>query len=344
MVSVVVPVYKSEETLERCVNSLLAQTYTDMEILLVVEGAPDASGILADRLAALDDRIRVLNRKNEGVSASRNHGIAGAKGKYIRFVDSDDYVQPDSVEMLVRAIEETDCDLVIAGYNHRYFGREIPRLPETVSPILQGADPWEKHDRSEEEYLYKLYHAGFLNMPWNKLFKRELIREEFPRELNLGEDLLFNLAYLKQVKTFSVVSAPVYEYIQDDRGTTLSTKRRENKLTLTMQLYGRVCEAFRALFPGHKENCALRDKLVKEFLDDVEELAFENAMGRDAKKSLIRTYEDQLSEVLRDAEEKIHLHLLDYKIIYFFMKRKQTNLVYLMVYCRGVIVRLLRKR
>jgi len=335
MVSVIVPVYKSEKTIERCVRSLLAQTYTDIEILLVVDGSPDASGILSQQLAKTDERIRVLNQQNLGVSASRNYGLSEAKGEYIRFVDSDDYVQPDSVKVLVDAMEKTKADMVIAGYNHQYFGRNILKLPKEG-----GACNFSE----EEDRVYELYLTGFMNMPWNKLYKRELIQEVFPGELNLGEDLLFNLAYLRQVQTFTVVPQSVYEYIQDDRGTTLSTRRRENKLSLTMSLYGEICKAFRRLYPGHKESCVLREKLVIEFLDDVEGLAFEKSMGRQEKKNVIRLYEKQLDKILPQSDEEIRLALLDYKIIFYFMKKKQTNMVYLMVYLRGIIVRLLRKR
>ena len=113
MISVVVPVYKSEKTLEKCVNSLCAQTDGDLEILLIVDGPPDGSGILADELAKKDKRIRVINQENQGVSKARNRGIKEAKGEYIRFVDSDDYVDEDSNEILLSAMKEQDVDMVI---------------------------------------------------------------------------------------------------------------------------------------------------------------------------------------------------------------------------------------
>ena len=351
MVSVIVPVYKSEKTLTRCVESLLAQTYEDMEILLVVEAPPDGSGILAEKLAKTDPRVRILNQKNEGVSNARNFGLREARGEYIRFVDSDDYVMPDSVEILVRVMEETDADFVIAGFHHQYFGRRILKVPtlqqeEQSLIILEKEYPVNTANKLvSQDFLYQLYQTGFLNMPWNKLFKKNLIQETFRRELNLGEDLLFNLAYLKNVENFAVVQASVCEYIQDDRGTTLSTKRRENKLKLTIEFYQEVKKAFAALFPIQNGSRILRDKLISEFLDDVEGLAFEKGMTKKEKKQVIAMYQEQLQKILREAEgEKITLKLLDYKIIYFFMKRKQTGLTYFMVNLRGLVVKLLGKR
>lgn len=351
MVSVIVPVYKSEKTLTRCVESLLAQTYEDIEILLVVEAPPDGSGVLAEELAKTDSRIRILNQKNEGVSNARNFGLQHARGEYIRFVDSDDYVMPDSVEILVRVMEETEADLVIAGFHHQYFGRRILKVPalekDSITCSISNEEyPVFRADKaSAEDDMYKLYQTGFLNMPWNKLFKRSLIQEHFRRELNLGEDLLFNLAYMEQVEHFAVVQASVCEYIQDDRGTTLSTKRRENKLKLTLEFYEEVKKAFFKLYPSQEGSKILRDKLVSEFLDDVEGLAFEKSMTKAEKKQLIQRYQEELQHIQDEAgAEKISLQLLDYKIIYFFMKRKQTGMTYLMVNLRGVVAKLLGKR
>lgn len=351
MVSIIVPVYKSEKTLTRCVESLTAQTYEDIEILLVVEAPPDGSGILAEELAKTDNRIRILNQKNEGVSNARNFGLQNAKGEYIRFVDSDDYVLPNSVEILVEVLEKTKSDMVIAGFHHLYFGRRILKNPELkeCSMVCEVTDENVQvfcgSREAEEDYMYGLYQTGFLNMPWNKLFKKSLIQEHFRRELNLGEDLLFNLAYMEQVENFAVVQASVCEYIQDDRGTTLSTKRRENKLKLTLEFYEEVKKAFSKLYDSKRGSKILRDKLVSEFLDDVEGLAFEKNMSRKEKKQLISRYQEELQKIQVEAgEEVISLQLLDYKIIYYFMKRKQTGMTYLMVWLRGLVVKLLGKR
>ena len=351
MVSIIVPVYKSEKTLTRCVESLTAQTYEDIEILLVVEAPPDGSGILAEKLAKTDSRIRILNQKNEGVSNARNFGLQNAKGEYIRFVDSDDYVLPNSVEILVEVLEKTKSDMVIAGFHHLYFGRRILKNPELkeCSMVCEVTDENVQvfcgSREAEEDYMYGLYQTGFLNMPWNKLFKKSLIQEHFRRELNLGEDLLFNLAYMEQVENFAVVQASVCEYIQDDRGTTLSTKRRENKLKLTLEFYEEVKKAFSKLYDSKRGSKILRDKLVSEFLDDVEGLAFEKNMSRKEKKQLISRYQEELQKIQVEAgEEVISLQLLDYKIIYYFMIRKQTGMTYLMVWLRGLVVKLLGKR
>ena len=157
MVSIIVPVYKSKDTLKRCVESLLAQTVEDTEMILVDDGSPDGSGELCDKLAEEDSRIRVIHKENGGVSSARNVGIEAAKGDYLLFADSDDYVEQDMVEKLLSGIGNDD--IAICGFHHHYQGRDIVRIPEVPG-------------QSGEENFLALYGEGFLNMPWNKLYKR----------------------------------------------------------------------------------------------------------------------------------------------------------------------------
>lgn len=335
MVSVIVPVYKSEKTLERCVSSLLNQTDGDLEILLVVDGPPDGSGILADSLAEGDSRIRVINQVNQGVSKARNRGIAEAKGEYIRFVDSDDYVDEDSNEKLLTVLERENADMVIAGYHHLYFGRDIPKLPK------EGIYSMAKLTASQKEEWRQLYLRGFLNMPWNKLYKRELIKECFPTDLNLGEDLLFNQAYIRNAGKIAVLSYPVCNYIQDERGTTLSTKKRMDKIPIAFRLYEETTEFLKKL--RIEDGNMPATKAVMEFLDDLEGLAFDSSMGRQEKKAVIRQYEKALAQ-LKEQGQRPLLKQADYKIIFFFYKRGCTGMVYFLVQVRGLIVRILKKR
>lgn len=336
MVSVIVPVYKSEKTLERCVKSLTMQSYKDLEILLVVDGPPDKSGELADRLAGEDERIRVINQKNKGVSAARNKGLSEAKGEYIRFLDSDDYVKENSIQAMVEAMEAGNADFVVAGFHHLYFGRCIGKLPEK-----EGCFPV----KESREYILKLYRTGFLNMPWNKLFKREKIRTGFPEDLNLGEDLLFNLAYLKECDSFYTLKEPVCEFIQDDRGTTLSTKRRKDKLEIALLLYERTGQAMKELFGDGKTDGVLEDKLIVEFLDDLEQLAFADSLTAKEKFRVIDSYKKALKNLQRNHKDyKPQLKLPDYKIIYFFLNIGCRHMTYFMIVLRGFVVRLLKRR
>lgn len=335
MVSIVVPVYRSEATLERCVESLKNQTYQDIEIILVVDGPPDASGVLSEKLAETDDRIRVIHQENQGVSVSRNRGISEAKGEFIRFVDSDDYVAPDSTQQLLQAMTE-DVALVIAGYDHLYFGRKVEKHP-SFTGVYQTK-------QSMEEVL-RLYETGYLNMPWNKLFRREQIEGGFPTDLNLGEDLCFNLQYLQKADKFVVIPDMVCEYIQDDRGTTLSTKRRTDKIPIAFRLFDTVYAIFHEMYDSSRINSVLVGKLTKEFLDDIEGLAFDKGLKTSDKKLIIKEYMQARRDLQnRCGDVSFALELLDYKIIYFFFERDLVGLTYLMVVLRGLVVKLLKRR
>ena len=239
MVSVIVPVYKSEKTLKKCVESVLNQEYQDVEIILVVDGPPDGSGILAEQLALTDGRIRVINQSNQGVSKARNKGIEVAMGEYIRFLDSDDYLEGNALGCMVQSIEKDESDLVIAGYHHLYYGQVIPKKPD-FSGCFETKDGFDQ--------MKKLYEGGFLNMPWNKLFKKSMIQSGFPVDISLGEDLIFNQNYIRNASKISVIQEYVCEYIQDDRGTTLSTKKRDDKIEMALSLYQESKHFFEGLY------------------------------------------------------------------------------------------------
>lgn len=337
MVSVVVPVYKSEKTLKRCVESLTMQSYENIEILLIVDGPPDKSGELAEELAKKDSRIRVINQKNQGVSSARNRGIDEARGEYIRFLDSDDYVEQYSIDWMMKEMEQhPEADMVIAGYHHLFFGRSILKLPEK-----EGIFSIKKN----EEFIFALYMQGFLNMPWNKIYRKELIKTGFPKDMNLGEDLIFNLSYMQNCKEIAVVQQPVCEYIQDDRGTTLSTKIRKDKLEVALFLYEKTREAFERLFGHNIEEGVLENKLLIEFLDDMEGLAFLDLHSREEKLFVIDNYFAAWRDLMSDKDDSfIKLPLLDYKIIYFFFKRGMISMTYYMVMLRSLIVRILKRR
>lgn len=335
MVSVIVPVYKSEKTLERCVSSLLAQDYEEIEILLIVDGPPDGSGILAERLAETDPRIRVINQVNQGVSKARNRGIREAKGEYIRFLDSDDYVEENAISPLVERMEKDGSDLVIAGYHHLYFGDTVEKLPP-----CEGT--YDVHESAEE--LALLYRGGFLNMPWNKLFRRKRMTQEFPTDRTLGEDLLFNMQYIAASEKISVVRTCVCEYIQDDRGTTLSTKKRNDKIETALYLHQKSKEFFAQVDKkGQTDLAFLDEKVITTFLDEVEMTGFADG-DRKEKRRMVQSFAKATREFLsRPDVVRVSPDKPDYKIIYFFLKRNMISMTMLMVSLRTLVVKMVRR-
>ena len=321
MVSVIVPVYKSKDTLLRCVDSLLAQTAADLEIILVDDGSPDGSGELCDEAARQDARIRVIHKENGGVSSARNAGIEAAKGEYLLFADSDDYVEPDMAEKLLESIGNDD--IAICGFHHHYQGRDIVRIPEVPG-------------QSGEENFLALYGQGFLNMPWNKLYKKELAGR-FDESLSLGEDLLFNLDYLRRADGIAIVKAPLCHYIQDETGASLSSQKRDDRLALAKHIWRETHEFYQELAGHPDESGVINARLIQDVLDDVEGLPFDEEKSRKEKLAVIDAYCRDAE--LRKAGEIAALQALDYQVIHFCMRRGWKRLTYELCELRAVLVR-----
>lgn len=208
-VSIIVPVYNAEAGLRRCVESVLSQEYADFELLLADDGSRDGSGAICDEFAAADSRVRVFHKENSGVSDTRNLCLDEARGRYLQFLDADDWITSNATKLLVRAIEEHACDLVIADF-YRVVG-------ERVSP---KGDIDEARVLSREEYAAHMmenpadYYYGVL---WNKLYRREIVERHRLRmdpAISWCEDFMFNLEYIRRAETFFALQVPVYYYVK----------------------------------------------------------------------------------------------------------------------------------
>lgn len=320
MISVIVPVYNSITTLERCVRSLCAQTFEDLEIILVDDGSTDGSGALCSALSREDARIRVIRKENGGVSSARNAGIEAAKGEYLMFADSDDYVEPDMAEKMRKEIGEGD--IAICGFHHHYQGRDVVRIPEVPG-------------QSGEENFLALYGQGFLNMPWNKLYRRELAGR-FDESLSLGEDLLFNLDYLRRTDGITVVKEALCHYIQDDTGTSLSSQKRADRLELAKRIWKETKEFYRELSGHEDESGVINARLFQDVLDEVEALPFDQEKTKKEKLEVIEGY--CKDRELSDAAGKAALKALDYRVIHFCMRKGWVRMAYDLCELRAALV------
>lgn len=216
LISVIVPVYKVEPYLERCVNSILSQTFRDFELILVDDGSPDKCPQMCDEFAQKDERITVIHKENGGVSSARNEGIKAAKGEYIWFVDSDDSIEPDSLCFLAEKIEKTHQDLYV-------FNADINEYIEVYDL-----------DDFYNKYYFK-YVFGF--GPCNKLYLTGIIKDNhlrFDTEETIGEDLLFNIGVYCNVMSIAVYNHNLYNYIQRENSAmnTQSKERHINQMRL----------------------------------------------------------------------------------------------------------------
>ncbi len=217
LISVIVPVYNVEKYLDRCIESIAEQTYQNLEIILVDDGSPDNSGKICDEWAENDDRIIVIHKENGGVSSARNRGLDIAKGEYIMFCDSDDWVEPNWCECLYNGIHQAGIELAVCGFSKATMDGTIVSQNSPTKSIINLCD-------------FPVLIGNYLNGPVNKIYISKNIRLnqiKFPEGLSLGEDARFVLDYLKYCNSNSKIS------LQD----TASYCYRNNTNSLTHHFY-----------------------------------------------------------------------------------------------------------
>lgn len=205
LISVIVPVYKVEAYLDRCVRSIVAQTYQNLEIILVDDGSPDGCGAMCDDWAAKDSRIRVIHRENGSLSAARNTGMAAATGELIAFVDSDDYTRADMYALLYERMQADGSDIAACGVEMVWEdGTPSRMLTKAGSCVL-----------NTEEALRALIEESWLKQPvWYKLYKADLIRDTpFPAG-KCHEDVFWSYQAVGKAGKVSVFDQPCYYYTQ----------------------------------------------------------------------------------------------------------------------------------
>ena len=220
-ISIIVPVYNVENRIRRCVDSVLAQSFTDFELILVDDGSTDGSGDICDEYSEQDDRVRVIRQENGGVSRARNIGIKASRGKYISFVDSDDYVEPDYLAVLISGIK--NVDLAICGVYYCRDGIEEKSAQKEYDDFCQRL-------QDSTELLAELLRDRRFNYVYSKLYSREIIIENgifFDEDITLGEDTIFVMDYLCRIGSVYIIGKAYYNYVRYD-GNTLTTKFRED--------------------------------------------------------------------------------------------------------------------
>lgn len=204
MISVIVPVYKVEQFLDRCISSIASQKYTDLEIILIDDGSPDSCGIICDKWAEKDSRIRVVHKTNGGLSDARNAGLKIAEGEYISFVDSDDWVSPDFFQQLYNTVQKENCDIVECEII-RTTGKEISNhIVETITECY----------KTEEALKLLIEDRIFRQHVWNKLYRREVIDGILFAKGKTHEDEFWTYQVFGKAKRIVKISAPVYFYFQ----------------------------------------------------------------------------------------------------------------------------------
>lgn len=239
-ISVITPVYKVEKYLNKCIDSILNQTFTDFELFIVDDGSPDRCGQIADEYAKKDSRVRVIHKSNGGAPSARNAGIVKASGEYLYFPDSDDWLEPNYLEQLYNTAIRTGANLVVSGYTMEYYENNSNQTYQVSVP--------EKNYATQKEVRNNL-HQYFDNMmmavPWNKLYKADYIRDKgllFP-DLK-WDDLHFNMEVIMDIESVAISSSSGYHFFRSRQGSETTTvfdghlyEKRKEQFEHIMKVY-----------------------------------------------------------------------------------------------------------
>lgn len=281
ILSIIIPVYNVEPYLERCMKSVLHQTLQDIEIILVDDGSPDNCPGLCDAYGEKDSRIRVIHKANGGLGMARNSGLEVAVGKYVAFLDSDDFVDTDFYEQLICSAEEQQADMCIAGFTDEFFTKSVPypniyagkvfQKPDTVDVVLRsmiGADK-----KGEDDMGMSV---------WKSVYSRKLIERtnlKFVSErVYISEDIIFNICFLGKAEKVSVIDSVGYHYCHNEN--SLTTRYKKDRFEMYKKLYNYEIK----LLKKYDSFEALKERAQSIFLANtrvviLQEVQFANANG-----------------------------------------------------------------
>jgi len=328
LVSIIIPVYNAEATIRRCVDSVLNQGFKDFELLLVDDGSVDSSGQICEEYRKADSRVHVIHKENSGVSDTRNLALNMAKGRYIQFLDSDDWITPDATSLLVRAIEENGCDMVIADFYRVAGDRASHKGDIEKGGVLSLEEFAGFMMESPADFYY-----GVL---WNKLFKREIIETyglRMDKSISWCEDFMFNLEYIRHTKTIYVLRVPVYYYVK----TKGSLASQGLSLTKTIKMKRMVFEYYHDFYKSvlTEEDYEKNRLLVYKFLVDaagdgvVPFSIFANTWKLGDERSSVNKDELDRDGILLDAyrDRKLLAHYLESAAIKHGLTLHETTLL-----------------
>ena len=313
MISVIVPVYNAELTLRRCVDSILKQSYHSFEVILIDDGSEDLSGRICDEYSKKDDRIIAIHQNNQGVSTARNRGLDIAKGEFIAFIDSDDYVESDYLEVLFNGMVSYGVDMCMTSL----------RVNEGIVDRVTRLN-------SNSEIISAILGDNFGNNagPMNKLFKRSIIGcLRFDKHVYLGEDTLFDVEYAKRCKNGVFINEALYHY--DLSTSSISYMRNPAKL----EKYLTYAESRqKMLFDTTKLSSNCRDMLVHAYFSSILNCFYQSRYFHNRKAEL------KMCLIMKEAQHKYSFSGLTtrQKVTYWIM----GHLPYLFPFWNAINTRL----
>lgn len=312
LVSVIVPIYNTEKYLEKCIKSILAQTHANIEVVLVNDGSTDHSGAIIDTYAQRDNRIVVINKSNGGLSDARNAGIEKCSGDYITFIDADDFVSPNYVEVLLNTLNDENADLVLcefeivneegASINYLSNGERTNKFVSKFPTIsTSGTDIIYRSYIEKNGYKYIV--------AWNKIYKKEFfVNLRFPINLIHEDEHVFADVFI-HAKKIAFVDIPLYYYVQRDSGIMAEKNAARSLKSLS-------------IVHAHRKNL-FKDKYEELYICDLKQYARQIIKGYHwlspkEKEEYKTEYQNVLNELKNSGTR--YIDRLPYKIAALFIK------------------------
>lgn len=309
-ISVIVPIYNTEEYLDRVISSLINQTYKNIEIILIDDGSTDNSGIMCDKYSEKDGRIKVIHQKNKGVSEARNKGLKVASGTYIGFVDSDDYIKCDMYEILYNNLKETESDISACGYF--VFKDDLPKFDDKSRIKIY----------SKDDALKDIITDGALtNFLWNKLFKKEIFKNiKFPKG-KIYEDMYVMPKIICNTYKICFDSKKMYGYYKrmDSHVNSFTKEKCENYLDFSNECFNYLSK--------HKSV----EKYLKNYRCFYIYSAFLQASKSRCKKIINSKFMDKYYDIYRNDFKYLNKKVSLKRKILFYVLYINKNLFYRIV-------------
>lgn len=335
-ISVIVPIYKSEEYLDKCVNSLLTQTYKNLEIILVDDGSPDGCGKKCDFYAKFDKRVLVIHQKNGGAAVARNTGLNLASGEYVYFMDSDDWLELNTFEIIAQEIMSTQVDILRFNYVREYENHSQPKKNVLLKSIVYKGEEYLELFRQSigliNTELQYIENFNFFGSACLSCYKRSIIEENNLRfiglqELGSFEDGLFNIQFLSKASSFLYIDQYLYHYRKDNVSSYTYTSK-DDLLKKNLVLFKKIENVVQQYSCGMEFEQAYFNRIAYCVLElNLNAIKNRKAGFRKRYKEIETILQ---SEPCKTACKRFSLQYLPlkWKVYYFFVKMRWTLGVY----------------
>lgn len=320
--SIIMPVYNVEKYVEKAIRSVMNQTYKNFELIVVNDGTKDNSMDIIKKLQKEDKRIKIFNKENGGLSSARNFGLKYATGEYVCFIDSDDYVYENYLEVLYNEILNKESDLIIFGYN--------VDVVDSNEIVLKEFDILENYQEFNKKNKLYFENVSMIGYAWNKCFKRSIIEENnltYEEGTSYIEDIIFNCDFIKKCTNIIIIPNIIYHYVQRER-ETLGRKSYNNMLELDLRYSEKLKQILLLLNNSRRKvDKTIYNTLFERIKWSLNLITLDKNISRKHKLSLIKTYFIYIKNNEKKFNSYVTFSRKD-KIFMFLIKRKSTEIFY----------------